>query len=181
MYYGWMHERNFSKIYVEGIQSFMKLIRTRIDWNIKIRCPYHDFLNRNFQTKDAVYYEFLLKGNMKYYVQWIFHGEQSKLRDYDEAIENEDGNDEWTKEEHVSNNELHNMLEEIGGKSQYNQETTSSNNRCDNLSTAMQRIFTNCWKNLNVNCVKHAKNLESFISCEIAPLINVQSVEQQVI
>lgn len=75
---------------------------------------------------------------MKYYVQWIFHGEQSKLRDYDEAIYNEDGNDEWTKEEHVSNNELHNMLEEIGGKSQYNQETTSSNNRCDNLSTAMQ-------------------------------------------
>ncbi|KAH0675773.1 hypothetical protein KY285_023574 [Solanum tuberosum] len=72
---------------------------------------------------------------MKDYVQWIYHGEQSQMRD------NEDENEEWINEENVSHNEIHDMLEEIGGKSQANQETTFSNNGCDNLSESEAKKF----------------------------------------
>ncbi|KAH0773418.1 hypothetical protein KY290_010555 [Solanum tuberosum] len=78
---------------------------------------------------------------MKDYVQWIYHGEQSQMRDNDEAIDNEDENEEWINEENVSHNEIHDMVEEIGGKSQANQETTSSNNGCDNLSESEPKKF----------------------------------------
>ncbi|WMV20265.1 hypothetical protein MTR67_013650 [Solanum verrucosum] len=98
---------------------------------------------------------------MKDYVQWIYHGEQSQMRDNDEAIDNEDENEEWINEENVSHNEIHDMLEEIGGKSQANQETTSSNNGCDNLSESEAKKFEKLLKEaeceLYPGCKKFSK------------------------
>ncbi|KAG5586393.1 hypothetical protein H5410_046827 [Solanum commersonii] len=53
------------------------------------------------------------------------------------------------------------MLEEIGGKSQANQETTSSNNGCDNLSESKTKKFDKLLKEaeckLYLGCKKFSK------------------------
>ncbi|KAH0696315.1 hypothetical protein KY289_013797 [Solanum tuberosum] len=83
------------------------------------------------------------------------------MRDNDEAIDNEDENEEWINEENVSHNEIHDMLEEIGAKSQANQETTSSNNGCDNLSESEAKKFEKLLKEaeceLYPGCKKFSK------------------------
>jgi len=72
-----MHEPTFSERYVEGVQYFMKLFRSHFDPNTKIRCPCQDCLNINFQTQEVVFDDLFIKGIMKDYVQWIYHGEQT--------------------------------------------------------------------------------------------------------
>ncbi|KAH0672728.1 hypothetical protein KY290_024954 [Solanum tuberosum] len=98
---------------------------------------------------------------MKDYVQWIYHREQSQIRDNDEEIDNEDENEEWINEENVSHNEIHDMLEEISGKSQANQETPSSKNGCDNLSESEAKKFDKLLKEaeceLYPGCKKFSK------------------------
>jgi len=87
---GWMHEAKFSKRYVDGVQSFMQLVRSHFDRNSKVRCPCQDYLNVFFQTQEVVYDHLLIKGIMGSYVQWIYHGEQSQMSYNDEVIYNED-------------------------------------------------------------------------------------------
>lgn len=123
----------------------MKLVQSHFDRNSKIRCRCQDCLNINFQTQDVVYDDLLLKGTMKDYVQWIYHGEQSPKRDNDEAIYSENENEERINKEDASHNEIHAMLEEISGRSKANvfKETTTDNNAFDNLSDSEAKKFDN--------------------------------------
>jgi len=89
---GWMHEPKFSKRYVVAVQSFMQLVRSHFDRNSKVRCPCQDCLNIYLQTQEVVYDHLLIQGIMGSYVQWIYHGEQSLMRDDNEVIYSEDEN-----------------------------------------------------------------------------------------
>lgn len=107
-----MHEPKFSKRYFEGVQSFMQLVRYHFDRNSKVRCPCQGCLNVFVQTQEVVYDQLLIKGIMGSYVQWIYHGEQSQMRDNNKSIFSEDEN-----EVHDNHDGIHTMLEETSGRS----------------------------------------------------------------
>jgi len=135
---GWIHEPKFSKRYVEGVQSFMQLVRSHFDRNSKVRCPCQDCLNVFFQTQEIVYDHLLIKGIMGSYMQWIYHGEQSQMRYDNEVIYNEDEN-----EEHDNDDEIQTMLEEVSGRSfaNFSDETKTDNNVCGNMSEKEAKNF----------------------------------------
>ncbi|KAL3370741.1 hypothetical protein AABB24_007665, partial [Solanum stoloniferum] len=130
---GWIREPKFSKRYVEGVQSFMQLVRSHFDRNSKVRCPCQDCLNVFFQTQEIVYDHLLIKGIMGSYMQWIYHGEQSQMR-YDNEDENE---------EHDNDDEIQTMLEEVSGRSfaNFSDETKTDNNVCGNMSEMEAKFF----------------------------------------
>ena len=65
-----------------------------------------------FQTQEIVYDHLLIQGIMGSYVQGIYHGEQSQIRDRNESIYSEDDN-----EEHDNHDAIHSILEEANGRS----------------------------------------------------------------
>ncbi|XP_060194586.1 uncharacterized protein LOC132623787 isoform X2 [Lycium barbarum] len=135
---GWMCEPKFSKRYVEGVKSFMKFVQSRFDQITKVRCPCQDCLNINFQTQEVVYDELLMKGIMKDYVQWIYHGEQPQKRDNGEVIYEEDEN-----EEHDNDDAIQTMLEEASGRSfaNFSEEKTTGDNVFGNMSEKEAKKF----------------------------------------
>ncbi|KAM3266468.1 hypothetical protein P3L10_003462 [Capsicum annuum] len=97
----WMHQPKFTKRYIEGVQSFMWLVRSHFDRNTKIRCPCTDCLNVFFQIQEVVHDHLLLKGIMKSYVHWRLHGKQSQIRDNNEAVYSEDENKAHDKDDGI--------------------------------------------------------------------------------
>uniref|UniRef100_M1BNA0 TNP2, partial n=1 Tax=Solanum tuberosum TaxID=4113 RepID=M1BNA0_SOLTU len=91
------------------------------------------------------------------YVQWIYHGEQSLMRDDNEVIYSEDEN-----EEHDNDDEIHTMLEEASGRSfvDFSEETTG-NNVSDNMSDKEAKKFDKLLKEakceLYPGCKKFSK------------------------
>ncbi|KAM3238807.1 hypothetical protein P3L10_013840 [Capsicum annuum] len=125
----WMHEPKFTKIYIEGVESFMRLVRSHFERNTKIQCPCTDCLNVFFQTQEIVHDHLLLEEIMESYVHWRHHGEQSQIRDNNEVFYSEDEN-----EAHDKDDGIRTMLEEVAEGSFANYSEETGNNVCSNLS-----------------------------------------------
>ncbi|KAH0675983.1 hypothetical protein KY285_023784 [Solanum tuberosum] len=75
------------------------------------------------------------------YVQWIYHEEQSLMRDDNEVIYSEDEN-----EEHDNDDGIHTMLEDASGRSfaDFSEETTGNNisdNMCDKEAKKFDKLL----------------------------------------
>ncbi|PHU19960.1 Protein disulfide isomerase-like 1-4 [Capsicum chinense] len=97
----WMHEPKFTKTYIESVQYFMRLVRSHFDQNTKVQCPCRDCLNVFFQTQEVEHDHLLLERIMESYVHWRHHGEQSQIRDNNEAIYSEDENEAHDKDDGI--------------------------------------------------------------------------------
>ncbi|KAM3301389.1 hypothetical protein P3S67_015891 [Capsicum chacoense] len=149
-----MHELKFT--YIEDFQSFMRLVRSNFDRNTKIRCPCRNCINVFFQTQEVVHDHLLLEGIMKSYVHWRHHGEQSQMRDNNEAVFSE-----YENEAHDKDDGILTMLEEVSEELFVNYSEETSNNVCSNMSEKEAITFDKLLKEaeheLYLGCKKFSK------------------------
>lgn len=95
----WIHAKQFSSTYINGVKDFMQFIRARFDDNANVLCPCRRCLNQILKPQSHVEDHILIYGMSSTYSKWIHHGEPFDA----EVSENPSSTDEnLNHNEHVT-------------------------------------------------------------------------------
>ncbi|KAL3638401.1 hypothetical protein CASFOL_017772 [Castilleja foliolosa] len=72
-----MHERRFSKVYVNGVDDFMQFVESHMGKECNVRCPCTRCLNLIIKDQISVKQHIMINGIDPGYVTWFYHGEST--------------------------------------------------------------------------------------------------------
>ena len=109
----WMHEPKFSPKYVDGVHQFIQFVHDKMGQNCNIRCPCRNCCNVRILNQEQVEDHLHIKGIMKSYTQWIYHGEQSDFNINGEHVQYHHDEAEIVHDDEENDEGLRDMLEDI--------------------------------------------------------------------
>ncbi|XP_066167015.1 uncharacterized protein [Oryza sativa Japonica Group] len=97
----WIHGRQFTPAYMEGVKQFMEFVGQRFDEHVDIPCPCCRCLNHTSLPQQEMHDHIHIFGMSSTYTRWIYHGE---------LVDTEDV--EYLEQVHETN---HNEGTDVGG------------------------------------------------------------------
>ncbi|KAL3644293.1 hypothetical protein CASFOL_012225 [Castilleja foliolosa] len=73
----WMHERRFSKEYVNGVDDFIQFVESHMGKECDVRCPCTRCLNLIIKDQISVKQHIMINGIDPGYDTWFYHGEST--------------------------------------------------------------------------------------------------------
>ncbi|XP_057803357.1 uncharacterized protein LOC131018659 [Salvia miltiorrhiza] len=110
----WTNDKNrFSKTYIEGVESFLDFAKENVNRSDDLlRSPCRCCLNTRFKTFEEVKRHLHLNGFSNSYTKWIYHGD--KVSTFGDSESNEDDDNLIDNEANESNEDIYDMLCELG-------------------------------------------------------------------
>ncbi|KAG8381437.1 hypothetical protein BUALT_Bualt06G0121900 [Buddleja alternifolia] len=130
----WINDPNtFSKSYIKGVESFLNFAKENVmGFDNLIHCPCRSCNNTRFKTLEGVRRDLHTNGFSYNYPDWIFHGERVHIFS-DSENEIEDTTNNNVLNDKSLNDDLDEMLDEIGEMRQPNNDFHGMTNSFTNL------------------------------------------------
>ncbi|KAL3637841.1 hypothetical protein CASFOL_018289 [Castilleja foliolosa] len=123
----WMHERRFSKEYVNGVDDFIQFVESHMGKECDVRCPCTRCLNLIIKDQISVKQHIMINGIDPGYDTWFYHGESTS-----HSVLGDDQTDQeptYDREEEDEDDGLNDILFNL-----HEQYTQSDTNGVDNTN-----------------------------------------------